>query len=265
MIQAAKSWSRPLADRKQPKRVASGYYRAALDANASGSLYGIPLLTAQDTAVSAVRAAYRVVDAQMERGARIARSLREASERQGVGDPAEALDAGERLARKAVLAGVEWMETLVAQPGNPVKRALSAEYRWLGAALGLAAMPQPDRASAPSPASADAPADAELRARYSVGPMGPVARIMHEKDSAFRAVTIVGWLVDKAIPATGSTALRFFNTSDPGGGVLTGVLTVKQDVPVMELNTQDSHRSGRWRSALCDSSNLQFGIVEIEL
>jgi hypothetical protein len=256
-------WARKTPERIAPRRTAGGLYRAARGDYASTAFHGIPLQTASDTAVSAVRAAYRVVDAQMERGARIARSLREASERQGAGDPAQALDAGERLARKALLAGVEWLETLVAEPGNPVKRALAAEYRMVGAALGI--VPTDSAASSKTEETPKNSATPNAAPGYPVAaPVGPTAKVRHVADTAFRAVSIVKLQMDEAIPPKGAK-LRFYCASTSYPDPIDGTLLNGPHGPVMEIHTLAVHPAGRWKSSLCNERNIQFGIVEIEL
>lgn len=265
-------WARTAPRRTAPDRGAGGYYRTAPGESGAGAFYGVPLRTAEDTAVSAVRAAYRVADAQMERGARIARSLREASMRQGAGEPSEALDAGERLTRKALLAGIEWLETLVAEPGSPVKRVLAAEYRWVGAALGIvqndgardAAAASPPRSSAAPPAPAPAEAR-EAPLRYAARPAGPMVKIKHAKGSACRAVSIVRWEVSPTLVKDEEAKLQFFSAVNPSAGKIEGAVTLKQDGPVMTLATRASNAPGRWKGALCAADGTQFGIVEIEL
>ncbi|SEB16061.1 hypothetical protein [Variovorax sp. YR216] len=265
--QPSRPWARTAPRRTAPDRGPGGYYRAAAGESGTGAYYGVPLRTAEETAVSAVRAAYRVADAQMERGARIARSLREASVRQGAGEPAETLDAGERLARKALLAGVEWLETLAAQPGSPVKRVLAAEYRWIGAALGIvpgdgagAAAP-----SKPAPSPAAQSDVQEPPVRHAARPMGPTVKIRHKEGSAFRAVSIVRWDVSPAFVKASETKLRFFGETNPSANEIEGTLCMEDDGPVMTLTTLTSHAPGRWKSALCTADGTQFGIVEIEL
>jgi len=60
-------FSRPRPKLEGPNRGFGGYYRSS-DHKVAGKVFrGVPLQTAEDTAVAAVRMGYRVIDAQIDR------------------------------------------------------------------------------------------------------------------------------------------------------------------------------------------------------
>ena len=125
-------WSRPDAPRRTgPKRGFGGYYRSA-DREVDGKLLrGVPLNTAEDAALAAVRMAYRIADSEIDRGLRIARDLRGAARAKEGIEPRDAVDASERLLSKALLAGLQWFESASGEEGHPLRRLAAAEYRML--------------------------------------------------------------------------------------------------------------------------------------
>ena len=87
---------------------------------------------------AAVRMAYKVAAAQVDRSSRLAQRLRDAGDRAvGPGSDRQALDATERLVFRAMMGGLTWLETAAAERDSPLKRLLAAEYRIVGSMLGL--------------------------------------------------------------------------------------------------------------------------------
>src|SRR5690606_9638861 len=136
---AKKLWSRDTIpdEFNGPKRSAGGFYRSAAkgkDFEASG----IPLNTANDAIVAAVRLGYKVAESVTRRGWRFADGLRAAGDRAvGPGSDRKALDAAEKVVFNALMSGLSWWEGSVADGRCPVKRLAAAEYQMLGSLLGL--------------------------------------------------------------------------------------------------------------------------------
>jgi hypothetical protein len=262
---AAGQWVRDEPAVLGPNRAFGGYYRSA-DRTVRGELLrGVPLQTAEDAVVAAVQMGYRVVDAQIDRGMRVARRLRGAAERQGVGDPGQVLDATEHLVSKALLAGLQWLEEASAEPGSPIKRLLSAEYRMIGSVLGLSgdgpATPDREGRAKSHPKTDQSPRPEKHPATT---PLWKVS-IRHEPKSAQRAVMVCRWDIDDA-PLQAERKVSFYhldsvNASDLGGWVA----TLPDGRALLRIGTGKEHPAGRWRAAVCSDDGEQFGTVEIEL
>ena len=136
--QPKSAWSRPQLERDRPIRThVGGFYRTA-DGSDAG-IGGVPLTTAEDAVVSAVRLAYKVADAQIAQSMRLAQRLRKAGDRQaGEHSDRKALDATEQLVFRAMMGALAWVEAATAtEEGSPLMRLLSSQYRLLGSLLGL--------------------------------------------------------------------------------------------------------------------------------
>ena len=126
---------RPQLERSKPIRTAGGFYRTA--EGGRPGVAGVPLTAAEDSVVAAVRMAYNVAEAQIERSARLARRLREAGDRAvGARSDRKAVDAVEQLMVKAIQGALVWLERTADDP-DPVKRLLVAQYRLAGSMFGL--------------------------------------------------------------------------------------------------------------------------------
>ena len=123
---------RPLLVEKGPDRRAGTLFRS------DGA--GIGGFTLQDTeaaAIAAVRAGYRVAELQIERMQKLGTRMSSAGERVAGAEPnRQAVDHTEELINKGVLAGLAWVEGLAAEPGSPLHRFVTAQYRMLGGILG---------------------------------------------------------------------------------------------------------------------------------
>jgi hypothetical protein len=262
---AAGEWVRDEPKVLGPNRAFGGYYRSA-DRTLQGKLLrGVPLQTAEDAVVAAVQMGYRVVDAQIDRGMRVARRLRGAAERQGAGDPGEMLDATERLASKALLAGLQWLEDAAAEPTSPIKRLLSAEYRMIGSVLGLSvdALATPERESRAKPRTKASEAPRSEK-HWASTPHWKVS-IRHEPESAKRAVTVCHWdIADASLQSKGE--VTFYHLDSVKAPALGGrVAALPDGKALLRIHTRKAHPAGRWRAAVCNDDGEQLGTVEIEL
>ena len=272
-------WKRPQPEAIGPNRSFGGYYRTA-DRKLSGKDFrGVPLQTAEDAAIAAVRLGYQVVDAQISRGLDMARRLRGAADRAGVGETGDVLDLTEDLLTRSFRLGLEWLESFASQPGSPIKRLMTAEFRLLASlfgitADGLAAKPAKEaddigrkpkpRTAEPRATSRRDPADSsETPAPTYVRPV----RIRHGKSSTRRAVTVSRWeLVPGLRTQRAPLDVQFYAVTDPAEVPLSATLTVRaKEDPLLELVTTAGQPSGLWRAGVCDDSGEQVGIVEIVL
>jgi hypothetical protein len=262
-------WRRPEPTALGPDRSFGGYYRTSDRKLQGKDLRGVPLQTAEDTVVAAVRMGYQVVDAQIERGLDMARRLQGAADRAGAGKPADMLDQAERLVSRGLLLGLEFLESAAAEPKNPIMRLLAAQYRLLGSVLGLttdAAPPSETQRARRAPEEAGRPAPAVAESRQQ--PKGSrKAKIRHTPDSSKRAVTILRLELDPDVPRSSSVhRLAFHSVSGASNQQIDGTLRLPPDGPdMLEVNTSSEHAPGYWRAAVCDDDGEQLGIVEIEL
>ena len=281
-------WSRPQPTAIGPDRSFGGYYRGS-DLNVRGrDLRGVPLQTAEDAAVAAVRLGYRVVDAQIERGLDMARRLRGAAKRAGARDARDVLDSSERLLSRSVLLGLEWLETAANQPGSPMRRLMTAQFRLLAALFGMEMKEAASRATDSKPLTsllgvdiedllsrlttaskrrdAESPATPTVPRETPAGNDRPV-RIQHAENSANRAVTVVRFEMYPPFPSAGPPRdLEFHYVSATIAETLRGTLTVGPQGPtVLKVATRLDHPAGRWRAAVCEANGDQAGIIEIDL
>jgi hypothetical protein len=247
----------------------------------------LPLQTAEDAAVAAVRLGYRVVDAQIERGLDMARRLRGAADRAGAGDPRDVLDSAERLLSRGLLLGVESLEAFANTPGSPLRRLLTAQFRLLASFFGVDAGRELRGAESRFLESLlglnvdEALARAAGTSKRHEGdtttqpPAGRPAlgartvrhvRIRHSERSSQRAVSVVRFELYPPFPRTRTIRpLQFHYVSDKSAQRIAATLSVApQEPPVLEVTTTDE-TSGRWRAAICQDDGEQVGIVEIEL
>lgn len=142
---------KPVPQRTAPNRGGGGLYRSppsiASDATADPSAlrYSTTLDSGEDAVVYGVRAGYRVLDAQIRRGAEYARKLRRAYERQG-GSLDRAAESSEALVEQWTRFGGELGETLLQTP----QLLRWARTAWRGVSTEDAAAA---RSAGPSPAA----------------------------------------------------------------------------------------------------------------
>jgi hypothetical protein len=214
-----------------------------------------------------VRLAYDVAQAQVERSTRLARRLREAGDKQaGPYSDSQALDATERLVQNALMSGLEWWESSVAQGRCPVKRLAAAEYRMLGTILGF--VPAPDAKPAPAggdkaapPAGAGRPQDAQrkpTRARDDL-PVVFKGEKMHR-----RRVVVQGWEI--ATKGKPDTTVYFHCAAVPGARPIEATLDMAGEGRFrLVIETPPDAPGGSWVCAVWDQADVQVGSIEILL
>lgn len=257
--------------RTRPDRRAANYYRSAADdghGKDDHAIGGIPLSSAESAVVAAVRMAYRVAEVQIDRSARLAQRLREAGDQAtGPGSDRRALDATERLVRKAMMAVLQWIETAAAERGSPLKRLVTAQYRLLGAVLGLTpADGEEAEESSPRvpPSATDAPPSASFGDPTAERPR-PSMRIQHVGNER-RAVRIAGWEYTGDHQRQRTMPVTFYNVEGHSLPPLHAEIVIGDGRSVtLKLATSRSVAGGRWRAALCEDDGLQVGHIEILL
>jgi hypothetical protein len=260
-------WSRPSLDRDHPVRTAGGFYRTS-DSGEDG-LAGLPLVAAEDAVVSAVRMAYKVAQAQVDRSTRLARRLRVAGDRAaGPRSDRKAVDATEELVSRAMMSALTWLEGLSAEGDSPMKRLLLAQYRLIGASLGLT-----PRSDAPPPASTSSP-DATMRGADRAGapdeaPTKSSASLPGLKvilKGRGRPVRVRSLDISAAAPID-SVDVYFYNSTDINCEPLTAKFEMDaRGRATLTFLPQNPAPPGRWRAAICQAvTDEQIGIIEIEM
>jgi hypothetical protein len=251
-------WTRPPLDRDKPIRKAGGLYRTA--EGGRPGIGGLPLATAQDTAVAAVRMAYRVAEAQIDRSARLAKRLREAGDRAvGARSDRKAVDATEQLIQRAVMSVLAWVEGLAGER-DPVRRLMAAQYQIAGSMFGLT----PSQASsAGGDASDEAPraADAAPPPQHKSTGSSTQVKVVLKGDK--RPVRIKRYEVVAGVPAK-IPDLLFFSSAD-AHKTLTSPVTIEPRGQVTLEFTLTAADQGSWKAAVCDEQNVQLGVIEIEI
>ena len=160
-------WSRP--EPKSPVRHARPEASTGPRRIRRPSVKSVPLTEAEDAIVAAVRMAYGVASAQVERSGRLAQRLREAGDREiGERSDRKAIDATEQLVFRAMMSALGWLEGLAAEGDSPLKRLVLAQYRILGSVLGI----DPGEAVQPPPEAAmGQPEAAAARALRAIAPI----------------------------------------------------------------------------------------------
>jgi hypothetical protein len=263
----AKWFERPQLKRTTPDRRAANYFRSAADGGKA--IGGIQLKSTEAAVVAAVRMAYKVAEAQIVRSARLARRLREAGDQAaGPHSDRQALDATERLVFKAIMAFLGWLEGAASERGNPFQRLAAAQYRIVGSLLGLtpSEAPATQEGSAPESASrrADAPSPRHAASRREESPRFPV-RIRHAgKDR--RAVRVCAWEYAGDAGPQKTIPVKFYSVEQGTRRPLQGQIAIigRRSV-TLTLATSQSAPAGLWRAALCDTSGVQVGHIEILL
>jgi hypothetical protein len=255
---ARKLWSRPDPDVTGPVRKAGGLYRVADDPRVKRR--SVPLTEAEDAVVAAVRMAYGVASAQVERSGRLAQRLREAGDRQtGERSDRKAIDATEQLVFRAVMAAVGWLEGLAAEKDSPMKRLVLAQYRILGSILRVdaaeAAQPTAEAAAPPEPAAAARSAPTPRSTDMTIVFRGGVRRPVRNQSLL---MTGRGGREGEVVPYD---VELFSGQPDPMGALL---VFDERGHAAIHLTIAPGTQSGRWRGAVCDG-DVQIGIVEIEL
>ena len=263
----AAGYQRPLLSRAAPLRGAGQLYRGA--EGPGTALGGVPLSSAEDAVVAAVRMGYRVAQAQVDRAGRIGKRLRHAGERAVGAEPErQAVDATEQLVSSALLTMLEWFEGVAAEPGSPLRRYAAVQYKLLGAMLGLQvdAAAGATAASAASAAAAATPAPAASTpvraAQRDAGRRGATVR---HRGGARRAVRVLQLRLDHPA-AEGNFALLFYDAQQVTSAPIEADLTLVIEQPaLLHISTAADSPAGIWKAAVCAPDGEQLGWIEIEL
>ena len=259
-------WTRRPVANTRPNRAFGGLYRTADREVRGETIAGVPLRTAEDTVVAAVRMGYRVVDEQIERSRRVASRLRGAVERGGNNGAADAADAVEQLVGRALRNSLQFIEDAATDPQNPLRRLATAEFNLVGSLLGLTSQSRerPAQASKGQPEAAPAKASSDNKDRTETPPrMRDSIQIRHEQASEPRAVRIVDCDVRVRPGYTG--VIKFYHLTHHNGDPITARLQSLDKSLVLHITVIRDHRSGRWRGAVLDDDRVQLGFIEVEL
>jgi hypothetical protein len=251
-------WSRPPLERDGPARKAGGFYRTAEDSKAG--LGGLPLTAVDDAVVAAVRVAYNVAAAQVDRSTRLAQRLRKAGDRAiGEGSDREALDATERLVFRTMMSALTWLEGAAAEGDSPLQRLLVAQYRLVGQMLGVPASEGGKRRRrTPEPAAESE--GTPVPDGVSRGRVNFVLGSKHRRPVRARRYEVASGTLDDA-------PIEFYSAEHIESDPLTGRLTIDAEgrVTITLKNIERFAPPGLWKAAICDHNGMQIGVIEIEL
>lgn len=270
-------WQRPVLPVTKPNRNFGGVYRSAEGERAGETFGGVPMQTTSDAVIAAVQLGYKVADAQLARGRRLASHLGGAARRAGVKSAAQPVDATERLMKRAMLLMIEWFEGAAGDPQSALRRVMRAEYEALGSAFGLTrkgfgksdhrAGATPDKEKerahdAPPPSAAPAPAPT-YASRTSQAPVQAV-QVRHGKKSVKRFVRVldVEWT---SMHDAAHTDLLFHHGSALDAEPLEASLVREKDATVLVVTTTAKNPPGVWSAAVCAADGTQVGFIEIRL
>ncbi len=257
------SWLRlPDLERYAPVRGVGGVYRSA--EVPGGSIGGVPLSSAEDAVVAAVRMGYRVAETHIDRAGRLAKRLRTAGEKSVGNEPErQAVDATEKLVGKALMAGLGWLEAVAAEPGSPLARFAAAQYRLLGGLFGVSdgGPSHSGFAREVKDIVSGIPVDAEAvlkRRKVSTRKV----QVIH-KGGAYRTVEVLGLHLENA-DAHGKFEPWFYRREDASGATFQAKLVVVAGEPSrLSITTEAVTVSGVWRAALCGRDGVQQGWLEV--
>ena len=256
-------FERPKLERTTPHRSAGHYFRTAADEGVPRG--GIPLNSTEAAVVAAVRMAYKVAETQIDRSGRLAQRLRDAGDKvAGPHSDKRALDATERLIFRGMMTFLGWVESAASERENPLKRLAVAQYRLLGAMLGLTPSegPKTEDGRPPRRAGARRRGDAEYGAQAS--PRLPV-RIRHAGEQR-RAVRVDAWQYAGDADPRKTIPVTFYHVERSSRTPLEGTVVIATPRSVtLTLATPLAAPPGRWRAALCDDNDEQVGHIEIVL
>jgi hypothetical protein len=268
-------WQRPVLPVTRPNRNFGGVYRSAEGESAGETFGGVPMQTTSDAVIAAVQLGYKVADAQLARGRRLASRLGGAARRAGVKSAAQPVDATERLMKHAMLLMVEWFEGAAADPESVLRRVMKAEYEALVAAFGLTgrASGKAGRHATASrgkdkerghdeaqPCTEQAPSSAARSFRAQSQPM----RVRHGSESVKRFVRVldVDWTPRHDAE---STELLFHHASELDAAPIEARLLQEEKAPVLLVTTTAKNPPGPWSAAVCTADGTQVGFIEIRL
>lgn len=260
------TWKRPELTARAPNRAIGGLYRIAPGQKGGKIFGGVPLQTTEDAVVAAVRTGYRIADAQIEHGMRIAQELRGAAQRAGAGEPKDMLTNAEALIGRALQLMAEWLETLAAEPSSPLKRLLSAQYRLLGALIGLEANAPKDFVAEIQELVKQTVRDAaapERSARPERRP--PVARPVIKFDKEPRAVELVKWELSNDLANVQLSPLNFMRAGDPGSTFNGSIERRPNGMLTLALSLDAKTPEGQWKAPICGTDKVLLGVAVVEL
>jgi hypothetical protein len=266
--------TKPPVSRTAPIRKAGGLYRSPAAAaarrsdvvDATAPRYSTTLESGEDAVVYGVRAGYRVLDAQLARGARYARDLRERYARQHGSDGA-ASEASEDLLKSWGRFGGEIGETLLKTPD-----LVRAVTQWLARGT-----PKDGAAGSRglSPSSQAAMLTALVQGLgLTVGGTGGCAtepRTLPAEQTRLRCVVVSAslecdaeaWLfrpIDAASPVRASAATR-----SPPGPTLTIATTAEGADRRLKVHVPDAVPAGTYHALLVDGGDQPCGWVRVTL
>lgn len=250
----------PVQAHETPDRTAGGYFRTAEGQSGQKAIGGVPLQTTEARVVAAVRMAYDVAAEQADRSIRWAQRLRSAGD-DAVGGDSErkAVDAAERLVFKSLMAALGWLEAAAAAPGSPAKRLLAAEYRLLGAMLGL----QPGAEGARVEPQDAEPRRAAGKRQDMAGDRRSSAVAIHHTGRQRRPVRELKIDIDPGVGEQKPLPLRFY--TDGVATPIEGSLDLSQGRrAVLEVKIERVPPPGIWRAAVCVGPQ-QVGVIEFKL
>ncbi|WP_088280734.1 hypothetical protein [Ideonella sp. A 288] len=244
-----------------PDRRVGGFYRSSDGDAGPRRVIGRPLASTEDAVIAAVRLAYDVADAQVDRSLRIASRLKAAGDTAtGTDSDRLALQSLERLALRAGESALAWIELSAAEPGSPLRRVLAAEYRWLGRLFGLT--DQAPAATAGSPTSGNVQAAPVPTGGTEATPPRDPAVLPMMRSEVPRPVRVSL----QAQSDLGSEPLRCV-FSVPGEKPVPALLRfdARRQAWVLELPDLTAHSSATWTAAACADDGVQVAIVKLEL
>jgi hypothetical protein len=259
------AWERPDPPRTGPIRGIGGFYRSA-DREVDGKLFrGVPLNTAEDAALAAVRMAYRIADTQIDRGLRVARDLRGAARREGI-EPRDAVDASERLISKALLAGLQWFESAAGEEGHPLRRIAAAEYRMIGSLLGIAPAAAERAPAADASAGTAHPESVASATRQVPDSLDTDVDVFNTaKKETRRPVLSARLMTGRGIQSGADDDLRFHHADADAAPILGKIRWGGKTAPRLKIEANLEQQRGFWVAGVYKPDGQQIGIVSIEL
>jgi hypothetical protein len=258
-------WSRPALDRTGPIRGAGGLFRTA--ERGSSGLGGVPLNATEDAVVAAVRMAYGVAEAQVERSSRLAERLRDAGDRAvGSRSDRKAVDATEQLVFRTFMGMLGLLEGSATESDSPMKRVMNAQYRLVGSLLGMTPFedkPSDDKSELNPVGKAERSAPrASLKPEGLDGSRSSAKVILKGGDRR----PVRSFQLEIARQLAAPAELLFYSVEHIEWNPLRAWLEVDiQGNATLTLETQRSAPYGLWRAAICDEMCVQIGLCEIEL
>jgi hypothetical protein len=278
-------WSRPQLERSGPKRVAGGLYRTSDDGR--NGISGVPLVAVDDAVGAAVRMAYRVAEAQIDRSTQLARRLRQAGDRAvGGRSDRKAVDATEQLIFKAAMSALSWLERSAAEP-DPVKRFASAQYQLVGSVLGLTpslgglAVGEATRRAGAALGSAMSEAmqahrqgSQESAAAGAEGSAVSTPPPAEQKAPATQVTIILKGRSKRHVRVRDYQApsgkhqpnIQFYSVADIRSSPIKADLAIDAGGrATLAIETSRLAKPGLWKAAVHDARGVQLGVIEIEL